>query len=423
MTPWLSFLALRALLVDGDEVAHLREATNLLHGRRLQEESRLPTGVTINGLGNSSVPIIVVPTWDIFLGFNDRQKLIQGRMTLVVVYPSDATTFVQNPASVVDVDNFGSGEKYHSGTISVTDTSTMTDLSSQSTVYVGEFSQALTDFDMTCYPFDAKRAKIFIGLLKPADMIFSLSLGCVGEGTVPYWRDDGRHGCRWPVKGSFVGFDWHEWICEEINGFSIECGMVGIRQPGPLFATYLLPSVLYSLMGFLAFALNVKMTMPRVATTMLALVSLTNLRNHVLTLVPSSGPRSWMEEYFLLAMIFMFLNLVGHCVSFYLDSVGRTKMQQMANKVNLWGMLSLFLLIAMILLHSRECQLVDEGLASGLVVSCAALNLLVFLFLAWHHREAFRERLHHLPQLHHSASMQNSHPENDGSEENSTAKL
>ena len=29
------------------------------------------------------------------------------------------------------------------------------------------------------------------------------------------------------------------------------------------------------------------------------------------------------QEYFLLAMIFMFLNLVGHCVSFYLDSVGR----------------------------------------------------------------------------------------------------
>ena len=48
-------------------------------------------------------------------------------------------------------------------------------------------------------------------------------------------------------------------------------------------------------MGFLAFGLDVRFAMPRIATTMLALVSLTNLRNQVLTLVPSSGDTSWME--------------------------------------------------------------------------------------------------------------------------------
>lgn len=48
-------------------------------------------------------------------------------------------------------------------------------------------------------------------------------------------------------------------------------------------------------MGFIAFMLNVKLTMPRIATTMLALVSLTSLRNQVLELVPSSGDISWIE--------------------------------------------------------------------------------------------------------------------------------
>ena len=49
-------------------------------------------------------------------------------------------------------------------------------------------------------------------------------------------------------------------------------------------------------MGFLAFTLDVKMAMPRVATTMLALVSLTNLRNSVVATLPASGNMSWLEE-------------------------------------------------------------------------------------------------------------------------------
>ena len=57
--------------------------------------------------------------------------------------------------------------------------------------------------------------------------------------------------------------------------------------------------LLPSRMGFLAFGLDVRFAMPRIATTMLALVSLTNLRNQVLTLVPSSGDTSWMEAQWL----------------------------------------------------------------------------------------------------------------------------
>ena len=51
--------------------------------------------------------------------------------------------------------------------------------------------------------------------------------------------------------------------------------------------------------AFWLFGLDVRFAMPRIATTMLALVSLTNLRNQVLTLVPSSGDTSWMEAQWL----------------------------------------------------------------------------------------------------------------------------
>jgi hypothetical protein len=49
-------------------------------------------------------------------------------------------------------------------------------------------------------------------------------------------------------------------------------------------------------MGFLAFTMDIKMSMPRVATTMLALVSLTHLRNSVVATLPTSGNMSWLEE-------------------------------------------------------------------------------------------------------------------------------
>lgn len=39
------------------------------------------------------------------------------------------------------------------------------------------------------------------------------------------------------------------------------------------------------------------------------------------------------EEYFLIAISFMFLNLVGHAASFHLDAIGRHHTQKMVNKL------------------------------------------------------------------------------------------
>ena len=125
----------------------------------------------------------VIPAWEIFLGFSDAQKLIKGRMTIntaprlhtpfptleskllaLKVYTPEASLFVSNPELVVDVENFATGEKHMMGTINLWDKISRREKVSASKIYVGEFSQSNTAFEMSCYPFDEKTVFFQIGL-------------------------------------------------------------------------------------------------------------------------------------------------------------------------------------------------------------------------------------------------------------------
>eukprot|EP00438_Fugacium_kawagutii_P017454 Skav220268 [mRNA] locus=scaffold3532:48504:50438:- [translate_table: standard] len=197
--------------------------------------------------------------------------------------------------------------------------------SSTSTVYIGEFAQAASpNFHMKCYPFDSKETIFRITLQKPGDMIFKLALGCVNGVAGNTTDTNGKvlTTCTWPAMGSYVGFEWSNFICTQEDDGLVSCVINGVRQSEAIFNSYMWPSVIFTLMGFLSFTLDVKMAMPRVGTTMLSLVSLTNLRNSVVATLPTSGGMSWMEEYFLVSKTFMFLNLAGHAISFFLDSTG-----------------------------------------------------------------------------------------------------
>lgn len=57
------------------------------------------------------------------------------------------------------------------------------------------------------------------------------------------------------------------------------------------------------------------------------------------------------QEYFLVSKTFMFLNLAGHAISFYLDAIGKKDLQKLMNKFNLWGMLLIMWLIVICRLH------------------------------------------------------------------------
>ena len=59
---------------------------------------------------------------------------------------------------------------------------------------------------------------------------------------------------------------------------------------------------------------------------------------------------------------FMFLNLAGHAVSFYLDATGRKDLQKLANRFNFWGMIHIMWLIVFARLH-----------APGQAINCKSL--------------------------------------------------
>ena len=80
------------------------------------------------------------------------------------MYPKEALRFVSSPELVVDVENFGAGEKHMMGNILVWDTESQTEQVSASKVYTGEFSQALQEYKMSCFPFDSKAIFFNIGL-------------------------------------------------------------------------------------------------------------------------------------------------------------------------------------------------------------------------------------------------------------------
>lgn len=412
----LFFFRLELFEAKDEAAASAKSATkvkNKISPRRVQTEEEvtaeeeetdsLPSDIQIRDAVGISLPIRleVIPGWEIFLGFSDAQKLIKGRMTLNTVYPPEALNFVSNPELVVDVENFATGEKHLMGTINLWDNKSRKEKISASKVYVGDFSQSLSEFEMSCYPFDYKTVYFPISIQQPADAVFELQLVCAGGGAQKVVDLDfpNKTACEWPAPGSYVGFSWEKFECAQPKNWLIECRMKGIRQANSLITAYLWPSIVYSLMGFLAFGLDVKMAMPRIAITMLALVSLTNLRNQVLTLVPSSGDTSWMEEYFLIAVTFMFLNLVGHTTSFYLESLGKIQMQKMANKVNLWGMLSIFCLVVSARLHVRQCELVSKVESGAIVAATSTAVVVVFAVLAWLYRYAFKELFHKIKDL------------------------
>jgi len=360
-----------------------------------EDEESLPEGVRLKNAPNKSIELLVLPSWNIFLGFSDRRKVLEGRLTIIAVYENIALDFVENPHQMIDVENFGDGEKRHMATLSLNNPTTGVESSSTSTVYIGDFAQATSPmFDMKCFPFDRKQTLFRITLQKPGELVFALSLGCV-NGVQSNSTVDGkvRTTCTWSEMGTYVGFEWSNWTCTQMDNELIICSMDGIREWGAIFNSYMWPSLIFTMMGFLSFTLDVKMSMPRVATTMLALVSLTSLRNSVVATLPASGSISWLEEYFLVSKTFMFLNLAGHAISFYLDATGRKGLQRLANKCNFFGMLWVLWLIVFARLHVRQCELVDST-GTGVLVAFLAIGTVSFyvsVFVAY--RSALKESL------------------------------
>lgn len=102
------------------------------YGYQEEEEEALPSGVRIKNAPNKSIELLVLPSWDIFLGFSDSRKIVEGRLTTIAVYENSAYEFVTEPYALIDVENFGDGTKRHMATITVDNPMTGSSLSNYS---------------------------------------------------------------------------------------------------------------------------------------------------------------------------------------------------------------------------------------------------------------------------------------------------
>lgn len=92
-------------------------------------------------------------------------RLLKVSDFVLEVYENIALDFVENPHQMIDVENFGDGEKRHMATLSLNNPTTGVESSSTSTVYIGDFAQATSPiFDMKCFPFDRKQTLFRITL-------------------------------------------------------------------------------------------------------------------------------------------------------------------------------------------------------------------------------------------------------------------
>jgi len=252
--------------------------------------------------------------------------------------------------------------------------------------FEGRFKQS---FDATCYPYDHQEVQFEIAMDKPVNSYWTMYLLC-SEGDVA--KDAQGSEIQVSKKGSWptnvgscsktlgtttVGMQWNDFICNRTSASAITCSMTGSRSNGRIIITFLLPAILVTMMSFASFMLHVSNAMPRIATTMIAMLTLINLRNALARSLPGSGNLSWMEQYFMFSTIFMFLNLCCHIAAMSLHKRNLVLLSDFVDDVGCGVSFSLSVIIPFLLLASSGCT--EEAMSIGLAATVIVFG---FLFLA-----------------------------------------
>jgi hypothetical protein len=329
----------------------------------------------------------VHPKWAIAEGFDDKAMVVMANIYLEFTWPKAAENEIEDPRSIIHISNFASGASGVSkmGVLNFDDTasdgSTVPARASTS-MYNGRFKQSLEEH---CYPFDDKDVEILINIVPPGDVVFNLQLMCFGEGETALnangdevdgldFTESGIKICESTLDEGAIGFKWFKWSCE-INDDKdvITCIRKGHRNWAAPLKVYLIPSMIFICLSFCTFKLGVKLSMPRVATSMIALLNLTSLKNAITAKLPQSGEPAWLDEYMMLGQIFMFLNMLGHGWGFHLDTQGKAAWQKFFDDVSLYVSGSLFIMVVLIRLHVRECHEAIPEAASAACVACSVV--------------------------------------------------
>eukprot|EP00928_Gymnodinium_smaydae_P069901 TRINITY_DN5372_c0_g5_i1.p1 TRINITY_DN5372_c0_g5~~TRINITY_DN5372_c0_g5_i1.p1 ORF type:complete len:553 (+),score=51.18 TRINITY_DN5372_c0_g5_i1:84-1742(+) len=338
--------------------------------------------------------LVITPSWTNYASFNEAKGMLSGSMAVEYQWywfgkTGYAGGRISEPHLAVNLVNFASGASGRVVSGMYQDTPA-TDLEFRRSVvtYVGEFQQSL---DGTCYPWDEQTIRFEFRLPWPYNTMMEFVVRCTGsddmcdQGYVcaPHeidpWGNCMPEHLRSITNVRFEGkiskqFEWSALRCEKMSSEHVVCSMRGKRVFTKNLVMLFVPGLLLSFIGFGSFLIPYTMAMPRVATTMIALLTFVNKGSVAIAVMPSVG-FNVIEEFYIFGMIIMMVNMIGHILSWKKPVIAH-----LVNELQLGFVLLAFVLFFCCSIYSREC---DGTSSSGLLAAIVLLTLLLLASLVW----------------------------------------
>ncbi len=362
--------------------------------------------------------------WGTFTGFSDKRKIISGSLFVEFVWNTSNVDpyldYLAEPRYSVDITNLVTGESAVTRLDGIYDPQVQ--LATATNKYVGDFKQTISK---RCFPFDRVEMSFRIRLVPPGNRVYELGLFCAevgaGDDALPegvrafgangealersraptaYKADLRTERCVQDLGLQSVGFEWESFDCVlNEQRTEVTCSMVGLRTWGEYIETFVAPSTIFFVISFMSSCLDVGMSMPRIAATMIMLLTINNMRNTLIARVPM-GETSWLEEYFLLGLLCMFFNVLAHVFAFKFRSEGLPKRQLLVDDIAFYGLSSAFPFIVLLRLRARGCdaRAINTSMLNALVVLAGAF-FFGSMFILWRrHRLGLAEEFRSLSQ-------------------------
>lgn len=100
------------------------------------------------------------------------------------------------------------------------------------------------------------------------------------------------------------------------------CRMTATRNFAPVLLNLLTPTMLFVLIAILSLKLNIKLAMPRVGSTLFALLILTQYRNSALAKLPATSSFIWLDLFLFVCSFLVWVVLVLHVFGDHLHQSG-----------------------------------------------------------------------------------------------------
>lgn len=275
-----------------------------------------------------------------------------------------------------------------------------------STFFVGDFTQTV---DGTCYPFDTQTVKIELAIPAPFSERIRLALSC-GEAfgsTCSGFTASGEEVSRDYARTSLfsrkeylvrrtrqsnnrgrsaVGYTWSDLTCVE-DSSRISCTMVAKREPTKSVLGQILPGIVMMVIGLVSFLIPVELAMPRVTTTMIALLTFVGQGAMVTADLARHG-WSVVESFYLGGVMLILFYMIGHILSFHFDHISNLIGDLAMTMTSL-----LFVFLLTLDVHSKGCTQIPATVTTFMFVAEAVMLFVSTTYSFFRHRASILEHL------------------------------